>query len=104
MQTALLWQTSKSTTTRMTGNASQVDLPPVVQLCNHVTMTSKDAISGWFAGRLPDEWYAGQPTVTVDNEEILVVGPLSAPDLEGDASEEAKTAAAAARAKRFRED
>ena len=67
-------------------------------------MTSKDAISGWFAGRLPDEWYAGQPTVTVDNEEILVVGPLAAPDMEGDASEEASAAACAARAKRFRED
>jgi hypothetical protein len=67
-------------------------------------MTSKDAISGWFAGRLPDEWYSGTPTVTIDNEEILVVGPLALPELEDDASEDARAAAHAARVKRFRED
>jgi hypothetical protein len=68
------------------------------------TSTSKDAISGWFAGRLPDEWYTAPPTVTVDNEEILVVGAVSPPELEEGASDDARTAACQARVKRFREE
>jgi len=27
----------------------------------------------WFAGRLPDAWFAGDPTVVVDREEITVI-------------------------------
>ena len=33
----------------------------------------------WFAGRLPDDWFDGDPTVVVDREEITVIGKLSAP-------------------------
>ena len=42
--------------------------------------------------------------MTVDNEEILVVGPLSAVDLEQGASAEAERTAEEARIERFRED
>ncbi|MGV0161087.1 hypothetical protein ACRU3B_16810 [Mycobacterium colombiense] len=52
----------------------------------------------WFAGRLPEDWFDGDPTVVVDREEITVIGKL--PDAEGEASE----ARAAGRASRFRED
>lgn len=41
-------------------------------------------IQTWFAERLPDEWFTGPPEVSVDREEILVVGTL--PDARGDAS------------------
>lgn len=76
--------------------------------------------AGWFAGRLPDNWFEGAPTVTVDRDEIIVVGRL--PDLPHDATatdatndtdtnidaEEANVAARAAaeagRIARFRED
>lgn len=34
--------------------------------------------AGWFAGRLPDGWFAGAPEVTVDRDEILVIGELPA--------------------------
>lgn len=51
----------------------------------------------WFAGRLPDEWFVGDPTVVVDREEITVVGRL--PELDGEHSE----AKASGRAARFRE-
>ena len=34
----------------------------------------------WFAGRLPEEWFAGDPDVTVDREEIVVIGRLPEPD------------------------
>ncbi|WP_059017355.1 hypothetical protein [Mycobacterium sp. M26] len=53
----------------------------------------------WFAGRLPDTWFDGDPTVIVDREEITVVGRLPDP-ADGPESE----ARASGRASRFRED
>ena len=38
-------------------------------------------IEGWFAGRLPDDWFEGAPEATIDREEIVVVGRLAAPDV-----------------------
>jgi Arc/MetJ-type ribon-helix-helix transcriptional regulator len=63
-----------------------------------------DDIAAWFAGRLPSEWFTGEPEVTVDREEIVVVGRLAAPDVAAGASEGAAAAAAAGRATRFREE
>ncbi|MDY6998554.1 MAG: hypothetical protein SW019_18305 [Actinomycetota bacterium] len=51
----------------------------------------------WFAGRLPEHWFAGDPEVVVDREEITVVGRL--PDADTPESE----AHASGRAARFRE-
>jgi hypothetical protein len=34
----------------------------------------------WFAGRLPDNWFAGDPQVVVDREEITVIGRLPEPE------------------------
>ena len=57
----------------------------------------------WLAGRLPDAWFVVTPDVTVDRDEILVVGTL--PDLDGEFSDAAARAAAeAGRIARFRED
>jgi hypothetical protein len=50
----------------------------------------------WFAGRLPD-WFAGDPTVVVDREEITVIGRL--PEAEGESE-----AHASGRVARFREE
>ena len=36
-------------------------------------------ISGWLAGRLPTGWFEGATTVTVDRDEIMVVGRVSCP-------------------------
>ena len=52
----------------------------------------------WFAGRLPDAWFDGDPTVEVDREEITVIGKLPSPE-----SEETK-ARASGRVSKFRED
>jgi hypothetical protein len=52
----------------------------------------------WFAGRLPDSWFDGDPSVAVDREEITVIGTL--PSSADDKSE----AHAAGRASRFREE
>jgi len=51
----------------------------------------------WFAGRLPEGWFAGDPEVIVDREEITVIGRL--PEAENPESE----ARASGRAARFRE-
>ena len=67
---------------------------------------SAEGIAGWFAGRLPDGWFEGAPEVTVDRDEVLVVGRVPAPAAEGAAagSEAAVREAEAGRIARFRED
>ena len=66
-------------------------------------------IRAWFLGRLPDGWYAGEPQVIVDREEITVIGELppvqeaAAGDDDGDAEAQAD-AMAAGRSRRFREE
>ena len=66
-------------------------------------------IRGWFNGRLPDGWFTGPAEVTVDREEIIIIGTLPPPETEASAEgaepdEAAVTAAAEGRIKRFRED
>ena len=67
-------------------------------------MSRTEEITGWFSGRLPDDWYSAPPTVESDGDEIWVVGQLAPPALAEDATPEAKAAAVKARAQRFRED
>ncbi len=82
------------------GGWQQADLP------------SADDAAAWFAGRLPGDWFTSTPTVTVDREEILVLGELAAPETPistapetpADADEAALAAAAAGRISRFREE
>jgi hypothetical protein len=61
-------------------------------------------IKAWFTGRLPDEWFVGAAEITVDNEEILVVGELPGVELEEGSTPEAITTAEGARIERFREE
>ena len=63
-----------------------------------------DGIDGWFAGRVPDGWFEGPPEVTVDRDEILVVGRLAAPELPDGAEPVSKAGAEAGRLQRFREE
>ena len=58
-----------------------------------------EEITGWLRGRLPEEWFEGDPEVSVDRDEVLVVGRLSAPDASGDD----QRAAEQGRIARFRE-
>jgi hypothetical protein len=53
--------------------------------------------AAWFAGRIPDEWFTGDLRVTVDRDEITVIGELPAP-------ESGEAAAAEGRITRWRED
>ena len=61
-------------------------------------------LQGWFAGRLPDDWFVGAPEVTIDREEILVVGTLADVPLDPEAGPSATAAAALARIQRFRKE
>ncbi|MGN6606261.1 MAG: hypothetical protein ACTHMS_04535 [Jatrophihabitans sp.] len=71
------------------GGWQQADLPPA------------DDAAAWFAGRLPDGWFTGPATITVDREEIVVLGELAAPEGTAEATREA---AALGRIGRFRDD
>jgi hypothetical protein len=61
-------------------------------------------VTAWFAERLPDEWTAVQPGVTVDREEITVVLGVAAPEHGPQASAAERAEAVAGRVARFRED
>ena len=73
------------------GGWQQADLP------------SADDAAAWLIGRLPDGWFTGSPTVTVDREEIVIVGELPGPDEEF-TDEAARSSAEAGRISRFREE
>jgi hypothetical protein len=61
------------------------------------------SIKGWFAGRLPDGWFSGVD-VTIEDDQIVVVGALPEKDLPATSSAEEKEGAAAGRIARFREE
>ena len=68
------------------------------------TNISLEELQGWFAGRIPGDWFVGAPEVTADRDEILVVGTLAEPQLPADATAETRTAALASRVAGHRED
>jgi hypothetical protein len=74
---------------RGSGGWQQADLPPA------------DDAAAWLSGRLPEDWFVGTPDVTVDREEIVVVGELPAPEGGGEGT---AGATAQGRIGRFREE
>ena len=71
-------------------------------------MTTNDEreakVRGWLTGRLPDDWFDGPVEVTIDREEITVVGKLPTPDVPTDVSDAELATAIAGRVKQFREE
>lgn len=63
-----------------------------------------DELRGWFAGRIPDDWFTGALDVTADREEILVVGDLAEAKAAKGAGEAEIAAARESRIDGFRED
>jgi len=63
-----------------------------------------EKLRGWFSGRMPSDWFTGAPEVTLDREEITVVGNLAVPEAAADASDAERAAAAEGRGRRFREE
>jgi hypothetical protein len=62
-----------------------------------------ETLRGWFTGRLPQDLFDGPPEVTVDREEITVIGQIAEPQTADGASDAEKAAAIAGRIKEFRE-
>jgi len=67
-------------------------------------MTDNETLRGWLTGRLPDDWFESEPTVTIDRDEILIVGRLPLPKTAAGASDAEQAAAVRGRIKGFRED
>ena len=63
-----------------------------------------EKLRGWFSGRMPAEWFDAAPEITLDREEITVIGVLTAPDTAEGASDAERAAAVDGRSRRFRED
>lgn len=72
------------------GRGSKPEAPPV----------DRAEVAGWFAGRLPDGWFTGPAEITLDRDEITVVGTLPEPEV----GEGNPAAARAGRIARFREE
>jgi hypothetical protein len=64
----------------------------------------QEEIRAWFAGRIPDGWFTEDPEITVDRDEILVVGRIEPPEVEKGASQDARREAELGRIARFREE
>src|SRR5437773_12455729 len=60
------------------------------------------SIKGWFAGRLPDGWFTGVD-VSVEDDQIVVLGALAEVGLPSGSSSEEKEGAPAGRIAPFRE-
>jgi hypothetical protein len=67
-------------------------------------MTTSERLRGWLSGRLPADWFTNDPTVTVDRDEIIVVGRIEPPTTAVDAEQDERSAAERGRIKAFREN
>ncbi|MGW1728166.1 hypothetical protein ACWCQK_35410 [Streptomyces sp. NPDC002306] len=68
-----------------------------------ITTEQREKLRGWFAGRLPDDLFQELTEVTVDREEITVIGRIPEPGLTEDAPPAEREAAARSRIQEFRE-
>ncbi|MGW0733086.1 hypothetical protein [Streptomyces sp. NPDC002851] len=68
-----------------------------------ITSEQREKIRGWFVGRLPEDLYESVLDVTVDREEITVIGRIPEPRLAESASAAEREAAVKGRIQEFRE-
>jgi hypothetical protein len=62
-----------------------------------------DDAAAWIIGALPDDWFTERPDITVDRDEILIIGRLPEPALGEDATPAERASAEAGRIASFRE-
>ncbi|MBK3575737.1 hypothetical protein JHN63_18345 [Streptomyces sp. MBT65] len=68
-----------------------------------ITTEQQEKLRGWFTGRLPDDLFEELVEVTVDREEITVIGRIPGPKLAEGVSDAEKEAAVQGRVQEFRE-
>jgi hypothetical protein len=61
-----------------------------------------DAVA-WITGALPDDWFTERPEITIDRDEILIIGRLPAPSLGEDATPADRASAESGRIASWRE-
>jgi hypothetical protein len=64
---------------------------------------SADDATAWITGLLPDDWFTARPEVTIDRDEIIIIGTLAAPAHTADATSAEQSAAEHGRIASFRE-
>jgi hypothetical protein len=69
-----------------------------------VVAKTDEELQGWFAGRVPSGWFTGSPEMTLDRDEVLIVGTLEEVQVEGEATQGTVAAARSGRIRQFRED
>ena len=62
-----------------------------------------DDAPAWIAGALPDDWFTGPAEVSIDRDEIIIVGTLPEPRLDESATDAERAAAQHGRISTFRE-
>jgi hypothetical protein len=62
-----------------------------------------DDAQAWIAGAVPDGWFTGSPEISIDRDEIIIVGRLPEPTLAQDATDADRAAAEQGRIASFRE-
>ena len=45
---------------------------------------TREKVLAWFVGRLPDGWFEGTPEMTIDRDEILLIGSIREPSAVAD--------------------
>lgn len=69
----------------------------------HPSRKSAEKIRGWLTGRLPEDWFTEPVDVTVDRDEITIIGRIPEPAVSDDASDAERASAFAGKVKEFRE-
>src|SRR5688572_12516525 len=62
-----------------------------------------DDAAAFIQGALPDDWFTGPAAVSIDRDEIIIVGELASPKLADDAGDADRAAAEQGRIATFRE-
>jgi hypothetical protein len=70
----------------------------------HADLPSAEDAPAWITGRLPEGWFTAAPEITVDRDEIIVVGTIPEPEVAEGAGDADKAAAESGRITRFREE
>lgn len=66
--------------------------------------SAADKLRAWFASRMPEDWFSDAPEITLDREEITVIGALSLPPgIGADTMPAERAAAIAGLSRKFRE-
>lgn len=63
-----------------------------------------DDAAAWITGLIPDSWFTGRPDITIDRDEIVIVGALAPPAHVADATDADRATAEQGRISGYRED